>query len=250
MAKKEIKVKSYRTKDGKRVKQSRRRIKIAAGVAGVAAVGGLVAAVKNKRTIGKLISNSKSKNPKTDFSIPPTAKVPDKYAPDLNDIAFGPANAGFGTKVSKIASRLDDESAKIMSASSALDYGRGDEPGFFLTYLNKKTGKKEHLVKLSFLTGEKDVAGRPIDGVLTISLPEDVDPRFLDAEAVKKAAKSNKRLLEAIVVDEYGAQSATANDDKKDQVKSLYDQFLREGFPSTNKSNLVDLRSEFNKKFN
>lgn len=51
MAKKEVKVKSYRTKDGKRVKQFRRRIKIAAGVAGVAAVGALVLAAKNKKVV-------------------------------------------------------------------------------------------------------------------------------------------------------------------------------------------------------
>lgn len=61
MANKEVKVKSYRTKDGKRVKQFRRKQKIAAGVAGVAAIGGLVAAAKNKKAIGNLIKNSRNK---------------------------------------------------------------------------------------------------------------------------------------------------------------------------------------------
>lgn len=56
MAKKEIQVKSYRTKEGKRVKQFRRKQKIAAGVGGALAIGGLIAVVKNKKAISTVVS--------------------------------------------------------------------------------------------------------------------------------------------------------------------------------------------------
>lgn len=91
MAKKEIKVKSYRTKDGKRVKQFRRRQKIAAGVAGVAAIGGLVAAAKNKKSIRKLVKNVKNKKENPITSVPPASldvtksSQPSKSNLDLRD---------------------------------------------------------------------------------------------------------------------------------------------------------------------
>lgn len=67
MVKKEVKVKSYITKDGKRVKQSRRRIKIAAGVGAVVGLG--LAGKKLNKTI-QVRREIKGFKPKSDgFAI-------------------------------------------------------------------------------------------------------------------------------------------------------------------------------------
>jgi hypothetical protein len=245
---KKVNVKAYRTKDGKRVKPFSRRQKLLTGAAVGGSVLGLVAAVKNKKAIGNLVKGAKSKSKKVDFSIPENATVPEKYLPDLNDISFGPPNTVAGAGVTKIASSMDNQSRSILQSSRPLELGRQDKPGFFLTYINKKTGNKEHLVSLSFLTGDKDYSGRPIDGVLSIRLPENIDPRFLDSEAIKKAAKSNPNLLSAITRDEAFAQGK-ADKDEVEKVRKVYENFLKEGFPATNKPNLVDLRERYNKEF-
>lgn len=248
MTKKEIKVKSYRTKKGKRVKQFRRRIKIAAGIiAGAATVGGLIAAAKHKKSVGKLINTAKSK--KTDFSIPENAKIPKIYTPDLKDHGFGPPNSTAGSGVYFVNNRIDDASKKILATSDIFNAGRQDKPGFFLTYINKITGKKEHLIKLSAATGEGDTGGRSIDAILTFVVPEDVDPRFIDADKFREKIKNNPDLIKAIVTDEVSFRDDNIDENRFQAVQKTYESFIKEGFPSTDKPKLIDLRKEYNKKF-
>jgi hypothetical protein len=233
VANKEVKVKSYRTKDGKRVKQFRRRQKIAAGVAGIAAVGGLVAAVKNKKSIGKLINNAKSKNNKVDFSIPSTAKVPETYTIKPRENArLSTVDMHFDNQSFNIS--MDEKSSEYLGSYTAQKIMSEKNSSLFLSYKNEK-GELEHFIKGKIdLLGEADYQGRPLSAILDLKLPKDVDPQGFDFEYLKEKIQSDPKAIN-IFRDNYNRRRVDESfaNPKEDL---LYIENLISSIPSTSDS--------------
>jgi hypothetical protein len=207
VAKKEsdVKVKAYRTKDGRLVKPYTRRQKIAIGVSGAAAIGGLVLAAKNR----KLLKNVKAKSQKINYDIPSTAKVPDLYEIKPGENAkLSTVDMNFDSQSFNMS--MDKESSEYLGSYAANKIMGERNNSLFLSYVNKD-GNLEHFINSKIdLLGATDYQNRPLAAIVKLKLPKDVDPRGFDFKSLQEKIQSDPKAVQ-IFRDNYNKRRVSEN---------------------------------------